>query len=83
MINPQLLDIHSDQNFKEAPIVVLDKKIQILRNNEILLVKVQWQNHVVEESNWKCEVDIKLNIHYSSITKINFEYNFFFKEVRM
>lgn len=42
MINPQLLDIHLDQNFKEAPIVVLDKKIQILRNNEILLVKVQW-----------------------------------------
>ncbi|XP_024028602.1 uncharacterized protein LOC112093762 [Morus notabilis] len=44
-----------DTTYEEAPVQILDRKIKNLRYREILLVKVLWQHHGVEEATWELE----------------------------
>ncbi|CAA3000406.1 Hypothetical predicted protein, partial [Olea europaea subsp. europaea] len=42
-----------------VPIRILDQKVHKLRNKEIQLVKIQWNNHEIEEATWKREEEAK------------------------
>ncbi|KAA0047658.1 pol protein [Cucumis melo var. makuwa] len=44
------LRISEDLSFEEQPIEILAREVKVLRNREISLVKVLWQNHGVEEA---------------------------------
>ncbi|KAL0552056.1 hypothetical protein IC582_011149 [Cucumis melo] len=44
------LRISEDLSFEEQPIEILAREVKELRNREISLVKVLWQNHGVEEA---------------------------------
>jgi hypothetical protein len=45
--------------YKELLIQILDCKEQQLKTKTILLVKVLWQNHNIEEASWELEYDTK------------------------
>ena len=53
------LEVFENLTYEEKPVKILDKKDQVLRNRVILLVKVLWRNHVVEEATWEREDEIK------------------------
>ena len=37
----------------------MDRQIRKLRNKEMVMVKVQWQNHEIEECTWESEQSMK------------------------
>ena len=41
--------------YKEEPVQILDRKTKQLRNRQIPLVKILWNNHGVEEATWETE----------------------------
>ncbi|XP_027155182.1 uncharacterized protein LOC113755361 [Coffea eugenioides] len=45
--------------YEEKPIKLLDRKGKELRNKRILLVKVLWRNHGLEEAIWEVEEEIR------------------------
>ena len=38
---------------------MLDRKVKELRNKQILLVKILWKNHGVEEATWEVEKEMQ------------------------
>jgi hypothetical protein len=55
VINHEPLDIQPNLTYEELPVQILDRKEQQLRTKTILLVKVLWWNHGVEEASWELE----------------------------
>lgn len=53
------LDIMTDLSYQELPVQILDRKVKVLRNKEICIVKVLWRNHVLEEATWELEEEMK------------------------
>ncbi|XP_022961439.1 uncharacterized protein K02A2.6-like [Cucurbita moschata] len=51
--------LREDLSYKEEPIGIVATKIQKLRNKEISLVKVLWNNHPVEEATWELESEMR------------------------
>ncbi|KAL0548920.1 hypothetical protein IC582_013397 [Cucumis melo] len=47
------LEIDENLSYTEQPVEVLAREVKMLRNREIPLVKVLWQNHRVEEATWE------------------------------
>ena len=56
------IQLDSKLNFVKTPEVVIDRKIRVLRNKEISLVKVQWKFHKGPEATW--ELESKMRIEY-------------------
>ena len=52
-------DIQNRLAYEEVPVEILDHQIRILRNKEVSLVKVLWQNQSVEDNTWEAEVDLR------------------------
>ncbi|KAF3676132.1 putative pre-mRNA-processing factor 6-like [Capsicum annuum] len=50
--------LHENLSCDKEPVVILDRDLSKLRTNEIASVKVQWQNHPIEEATWEVEKDI-------------------------
>ncbi|KAL5572182.1 hypothetical protein UlMin_021779 [Ulmus minor] len=48
-----------DLSLQEKPVQILDFKVKTLRNKDIPLVKVLWQNQLVEEATWERESDMR------------------------
>ena len=46
-------------SYEEVPVAIVDRQTRKLRNKEIAMVKVQWQNHEVEECTWESEQSMK------------------------
>ncbi|XP_070040992.1 uncharacterized protein [Nicotiana tomentosiformis] len=42
-------------SYEETPIAILDRKVQRLRTNDVVSVKVLWRNNNVEEMTWEAE----------------------------
>jgi uncharacterized protein (DUF2384 family) len=59
VINHQSLEVQKDLSYEVLPIKILDRKVHKLRNKEIHLVKVQWNNHGVKEATWEREKEVK------------------------
>ncbi|XP_075515830.1 uncharacterized protein LOC142550638 [Primulina tabacum] len=53
------LDLLPNLNYEEVPVQILDRKVKVLRNKEIGLVKFLWRNHMIEEATWKPEEEMK------------------------
>ena len=59
VIEYESLEVFKNLTYEEKPVKILDKKDQVLWNRAILLVKVLWRNHAVEEATWEREDEIK------------------------
>ena len=55
----ETLPLEPDLSYVEIPMEVTGRKIKVLRNREIPLVKVLWKNHNVLESTWEREDEIR------------------------
>ncbi|XP_022929942.1 uncharacterized protein LOC111436398 [Cucurbita moschata] len=53
------LPLREDLSYEEEAIGIVDTKIHKLRNKEISLVKVVWNNHRVEEATWELESEMR------------------------
>ena len=53
------LVINKDVTYEERPICVLDTRDQVIRGKIILLVKVLWLHHGVEEATWEHESKVR------------------------
>ncbi|XP_075080049.1 uncharacterized protein LOC142165382 [Nicotiana tabacum] len=42
-------------SYEEEPMAIVDRQVRKLRSKEIVLVKVLWRNHTVEEATWEIE----------------------------
>ena len=49
------IELRDDLSYEEQPVQILDREEKELRNKTISLVKVLWRNHLVEETTWKRE----------------------------
>ena len=73
MVEYQDIELNGNANFDERPIRILDRAIKKLRNKEILLVKVQWNNHNVEEALKELESQIcAKNPEFFSTSQLRF-----------
>jgi hypothetical protein len=45
--------------YKETLMRILDRNDQVLKNKSISLVKVLWNNHLVEEASWELEESMR------------------------
>ncbi|KAL4026616.1 hypothetical protein IC575_015052 [Cucumis melo] len=59
VVDYEPLEIDENLSYTEQPVEVLARKVKMLRNREIPLVKVLWRNHRVEEATWEREDDMR------------------------
>ena len=62
VLTEQPVEIQENLTYEEEPVQILDCREQVLRNKTILLVKVLWRSHTVEEATWEHEE--MMNRHY-------------------
>ena len=53
------IEVDKDLSYEEVPVAIVDRQTRKLRIKEIAMVKVQWQNHEVEECTWESEQSMK------------------------
>ncbi|XP_031258854.1 uncharacterized protein LOC116116962 [Pistacia vera] len=53
------VELKDELIYEERPVQILDRRIKELRNKKVLLVKILWRNHNVEEATWEVEQDMK------------------------
>ncbi|KAK6143589.1 hypothetical protein DH2020_023937 [Rehmannia glutinosa] len=49
------LNIRDNLTYEETPFRIVDKIEKELRRKKVVLVKVQWRNHAIEEATWEHE----------------------------
>ena len=59
VIEPQTVQVQEDLSYESRLIQIIDRDIKRLRNKEIPLVKVLWQNQRLEEATWEREDDMR------------------------
>ena len=52
-------DIQENLTFDEIPVEILDFSVRRLRNKEVSLVKVLWQNQSFAGATWEAEADMR------------------------
>ena len=55
----QGLGVKYNLSYEEVPVKIRDRKVKKLRNNELVFVKVLWNNHLVQSATWEAEADMK------------------------
>ncbi|XP_070010668.1 uncharacterized protein [Nicotiana sylvestris] len=55
----ETIEVNEELSYEEVPVVILDRQVQKLRNEEIASVKVLWRNQQVEEPTWETEDGMK------------------------
>ncbi|XP_028116108.1 uncharacterized protein LOC114313878 [Camellia sinensis] len=58
VIEPTYVLLKDDYTYEERPIQIVNCRIKRLRNKEITLVKVDWQNHGGTYATWETEEDM-------------------------
>ena len=53
VLQPENIEIDEALTYEEKPVNLLDRKVKELRNKQILLVKVLWRNHGIDEATWE------------------------------
>jgi len=59
VIDFEPLQLSKDLSYEEKPVQILAREVKVLRNREIALVKVLWQNHLREEATWEREDEMR------------------------
>ena len=52
------LQLDKGLNYEKEPVQIVDREVKTLRNREIVLVKVLWRNHQLEEVTWEREEEM-------------------------
>ena len=52
-------------NYVETPVAIFERKMKVLHNKEIPLVKVRWQH--MRDSKWTWEPKVEMWEHYSEL----------------
>ncbi|XP_052878925.1 uncharacterized protein LOC128285488 [Gossypium arboreum] len=55
IISTEDIEIRPDLSYEEEPIKILAHEIKELRNKRVLLVKILWKSHNIEEATWELE----------------------------
>ncbi|KAG8499167.1 hypothetical protein CXB51_005608 [Gossypium anomalum] len=55
VISQTEVEIQSDMTYSEEPVKILAREVKRLRNKSIVLVKVLWNRHGVDEATWEPE----------------------------
>ena len=55
VLRHEILDIKLEATYEEKPLRILDRKDKELRSRTILMVKLQWGNHIEEEATSELE----------------------------
>ncbi|XP_052486307.1 uncharacterized protein LOC128041043 [Gossypium raimondii] len=53
VVSIEEIEVRSNLTFEDEPVQILDRDIKVLKRTSILLVKVPWQNHGIEEATWE------------------------------
>ncbi|KAI5345035.1 hypothetical protein L3X38_012912 [Prunus dulcis] len=64
VLEEQPIELQEDLTYVKQPVQILDRKMQVLRSREILLVKVLWRSHTVEEATWEPEDQMREQYPY-------------------
>ena len=59
VLTEQPVEIQENLTYEEEPVQILDRRELVLRNKTILLVKVLWRSHTVEEATWEPEAQMR------------------------
>ncbi|XP_050939314.1 uncharacterized protein LOC127148925 [Cucumis melo] len=62
VVDYEPLEIDENLSYAEQPVEILAREVKILRNKALVLVKVLWQNHKVEEATWEREDDMRARL---------------------
>ena len=49
VLSVQEITMDDDLSYEESPIAIVDKQTKKLKNKKIVMIKVQWQRHSIEE----------------------------------
>lgn len=60
ILSHELFSLNDDLSYEDVLVGIVDWKSRLLRNKEILFVKVVWQNHAKEEATWELESDFRV-----------------------
>jgi hypothetical protein len=55
VIDWRLIQVETEGDFQVQPLLVMDKKVKMLRNRVIEMVKVQWTSYGPEDATWEHE----------------------------
>ena len=67
------IQVQLDFTFDEVPKAILDCEVKQLWNKQVLLVKVFWQHHGIEEATWELESTMRAQYPQLFNLGINFE----------
>ncbi|KAA0058333.1 Chromo domain-containing protein [Cucumis melo var. makuwa] len=59
VLQEQPVELKEYLSYVEEPVLILNRKEQILRNKTIPLIKALWRHHGVEEATWEQEDQMK------------------------
>ncbi|XP_075515502.1 uncharacterized protein LOC142550151 [Primulina tabacum] len=59
VLRHEALDLMPNLTYQEVTIQILDRKVKVLRNKEIGIIKILWRNQLVEEATWEPEEEMK------------------------
>jgi hypothetical protein len=55
VVLPKVAPLEVDLTYTEHPVKILDQKDRVTRRKTIKFFKVQWSNHIEEETTWESE----------------------------
>ncbi|KAL4361285.1 hypothetical protein GQ457_04G021600 [Hibiscus cannabinus] len=64
VLEPEEVELNPNLSYEEEPVMILDREVKRLRNNNVSSVKILWRNHNVEEATWEPEVTMKEQYPY-------------------
>ena len=67
VLEASLVELKENLSFKVQPVDIVDQKLKELRNKIILMVKVLWQNDIVERMTWGTEAPMRSCSRISSL----------------
>ena len=59
VVSTETIELRPDLTYDKEPVEILAREVKELRNKMILLVKVLWRNHKIEETTWESEETVR------------------------
>ena len=53
VLQSQAVELSEDLTYEKYPVEIVDRQVRQLRTKDILMVKVLWSNHTVEDYTWE------------------------------
>ena len=64
VLQPHAIELDQEVSYQEYPTAIVDRWIRQLRNKQIPMVKVLWNNYTMTECTWEMEQDMKDKFPY-------------------